>query len=292
MPVRLFTLSGGTIDLWAGPPGLGQFFRGYDPTHQRTLRIGSNSSVMVERVGYGTESDGYAVTPFEATTITPLTDAAPPTYDYSFVGLMASAEKEMLDGFGMFGFQNFLGDSGRSQAWYDVNTGVGSTGLLYDPGTITNWWDAVDQTLTANATASIAFVADACLNNGMPHPSFIWPVHDGKDYDIISTTSANYFTFSTNTTDSDPGAGNFKFDNAGLGSVAHIYISNTNSVSTDVSTWINTALTAKRFYVTNILGTTHQLILSVTRAVVDGGTYKKIPVSLISGSVLPTNLAL
>lgn len=48
------------------------------------------------------------------------------------------------------------------------------------------------------------------------------------------------YTFDTSTTDSDPGAGKFRFDNATIGSVANIYVDLSTYAAGDISDWLAT----------------------------------------------------
>lgn len=93
------------------------------------------------------------------------------------------------------------------------------------------------------------------------------------------------FVFSTNTSDSDPGAGTFKFDNATFASITKIWIDNTNQSGTTVTSWLDalddSTTTANRGRIRFDHITTPDLFneFIITGAVVDKTGYREIPVS-------------
>lgn len=103
------------------------------------------------------------------------------------------------------------------------------------------------------------------------------------------------YNFSTSTTDVDPGAGNFRYNNATIASVTQIFIDDLTAESTDVSaffdTWDDSTSTIDGYVIiksnTNTDATVN--IFSVSGSVVDGTGYRKIPVAFVSGA-LPANL--
>ena len=49
-----------------------------------------------------------------------------------------------------------------------------------------------------------------------------------------------YYTFSTTTTDSDPGTGNLRFNNANLTSATTLFIDDQDDNATDIQTYLRT----------------------------------------------------
>lgn len=102
------------------------------------------------------------------------------------------------------------------------------------------------------------------------------------------------YTFSTTTTDSDPGSGNVRYNNAVIGSVTQLFINNSDAAGNTQTAWYNTwddSTTTNKGYLTfqSSLSTgTVTNIFQVTGAVVNATTYYKIPVSYVSGT-LPAN---
>jgi hypothetical protein len=103
------------------------------------------------------------------------------------------------------------------------------------------------------------------------------------------------YTFSTITTDSDPGSGVFKYNNTTIGSVTFIYIDNLDSLGNTQTTWYDTwddSTTSSSRGTLTILGSaagsTVTNIFTITGAVTVASGYYKIPVTYVSGN-LPAN---
>ena len=103
------------------------------------------------------------------------------------------------------------------------------------------------------------------------------------------------YTFSTTTTDSDPGSGIFQYNSATIGSVTFIYIDNLDSLGNDqtawYATWDDSTTTSNRGTITILgssAGSTLVNTFTVTGAVTVASGYYKIPVSYVAGT-LPAN---
>lgn len=104
-------------------------------------------------------------------------------------------------------------------------------------------------------------------------------------------------TFSTGTTDSDPGNGLLKFNNASPASTTTIYADNLDRNGTSITAWLdsfddstNTALRGT-IKIVQVSDPTKFAIFNVTGAVVDGTGYRKIPVAYVLHSSAFTNAA-
>lgn len=104
-------------------------------------------------------------------------------------------------------------------------------------------------------------------------------------------------TFSTGTTDSDPGNGLLKFNNASPASTTQIYADNLDRNGTSITAWLdsfddstNTALRGT-IKIVQISDPTKFAIFNVTGSVVDGTGYRKIPVAYVLHSSSFTNAA-
>jgi hypothetical protein len=102
-------------------------------------------------------------------------------------------------------------------------------------------------------------------------------------------------TYSTTTTDSDPGAGTFRFNNATFASITQIYIDNTDAGGSTITALLDlvddSTTTAARGII-RLQKTGDPTVyrdFTVNGAVVDGTGYRKIPVTPIQSSGTWTN---
>lgn len=101
------------------------------------------------------------------------------------------------------------------------------------------------------------------------------------------------FNFSTTTTDSDPGAGNVRFNNATPASVTAIYFDNVDRDGNTVTAWLDffddsTSTPKGMLVITPAAGPTAKLVYTVSGSVVDGTGYRKVTVAHSVGTTLPT----
>lgn len=102
---------------------------------------------------------------------------------------------------------------------------------------------------------------------------------------------AESFTFSTSTTDSDPGSGVFRLNHATPASATGAYVDNNNASGSDVSAWLDTfddaGKTADRgflyIYVRATPGTKFR-VYRVTGSVTNGTGYRKLVLEHITGA--------
>jgi hypothetical protein len=93
------------------------------------------------------------------------------------------------------------------------------------------------------------------------------------------------FTYSTTTTDSDPGAGIFRFNNATFASITQIYVDNADANSVTVTTlldsWDNSANATNKgtLRFQKVGDPTVFREFTITGAITDGTGYRKIPVT-------------
>ena len=122
----------------------------------------------------------------------------------------------------------------------------------------------------------------------------------GFDSDGNLTTVADFlpkggdsaqFTYSTTTTDSDPGSGVVRFNNSTIGSATIMYVDDLDAAGTDVSAWVQSfddvagnATNRGRIRVSksNTLDTWH--VFKVSDAVVDASGYTKVNLTYIDGA--------
>lgn len=105
------------------------------------------------------------------------------------------------------------------------------------------------------------------------------------------TKSAPWWKFdSTDITDSDPGAGNFKFNHATPGSVTEMYISDTDGAGVDVTTILNAYKqdTQIRFY--SVGDASKDMLYEIDGQVTDEGSYFKLEInSTVASSLFADN---
>ncbi|HRH83583.1 MAG TPA: collagen-like protein [Bacteroidia bacterium] len=101
------------------------------------------------------------------------------------------------------------------------------------------------------------------------------------------------FSFSTTTTDSDPGSGKIRYNNATIGSVTQLYLDNLDNDGNTISAWLDSmddaGSSSDRGYL-YIKGNSNTVVnvFKVTGSIVDGTGYRKVTVTYVSGS-LPAN---
>lgn len=96
------------------------------------------------------------------------------------------------------------------------------------------------------------------------------------------------FNFDNATTDSDPGSGELRLNNATPASVTEIYIDNENRSAADISAWLDTfedsgtsGLRGTLIIMDALAGSAQFHIYSVTGSVVDGTGYRKLSVTFV-----------
>jgi hypothetical protein len=94
-------------------------------------------------------------------------------------------------------------------------------------------------------------------------------------------------TFSTTTTDSDPGAGTFRFNDATFASVTQLYIDNADAAGGDITAWLDslddaTSAVKGVLRIEQIGTPTTYREFRVNGTVVDGTGYRKVPVQPVT----------
>jgi hypothetical protein len=113
----------------------------------------------------------------------------------------------------------------------------------------------------------------------------------------MGVTPDYQFLFSDGTTDSDPGNGLLKQNNAAVASTTQLYIDNLERNGSSITAWLdsfddstNTALRGT-ITIVQLSDPTKIAVFNVTSAVVDGTGYRKVPVAYVSGPGGFTNAA-
>ena len=104
------------------------------------------------------------------------------------------------------------------------------------------------------------------------------------------------FNFDTATTDSDPGSGDVRFNHATPASVTTIYFDNVDRGGNTVTAWLDSfddasATVRGTIVITPALTPSAKLIYNATGSVVDGTGYRKVTVTHVAGTTLPSSEA-
>ena len=113
------------------------------------------------------------------------------------------------------------------------------------------------------------------------------PIGTAAEADLLPLNML--YLFDAATADADPGAGNIRFNNVTLASVTQIYIDDIDDLGADVSAWIarfdDYGTSADRgVLIIHAADGSAELVVKVTGSLTDGGTYWKIPVTVL-GSI-------
>lgn len=117
-----------------------------------------------------------------------------------------------------------------------------------------------------------------------------WTISLAGERGVAGFVSGYRFAWSSTVTDSDPGAGNVRFNNATLASVTELYIDNEDASGGDVTGWLDglddsTTASHKgymRFEKSDDPGVYAEFV--VTGSVTDGTGYRKVPASLAASA--------
>ena len=144
-------------------------------------------------------------------------------------------------------------------------------------------------TITAGTTTTGAEGTSAAVSNSGTTAAAVF------DFTIPrGTMPAIGFNFNTATTDSDKDAGDCWFNNATPASVTVIYFDNADRNANTVSAWLDTFDDSTSSVKGTLVGTpaaspAGKLIYNVTGSVTDGTGYRKVAVTHVAGTTLPSN---
>lgn len=143
-------------------------------------------------------------------------------------------------------------------------------------------------TVTAGTASTLATTASPTVANSGTSAAAVF------DFGIPRGAPGGVlYTFSTSTTDSDPGAGKIRFNNATPASITAAYIDNADANGNTVTGWLDTfddsTNTVKGSLVFRQLSNGLVLTFNVTGSVVDGTDYRKLTLAHTAGSTLFDN---
>lgn len=162
----------------------------------------------------------------------------------------------------------------------------------------TNYMEGV---VTSYSGTTLTFTADRSAGSGTLSS---WTINLVGDVGATGSTgstgatgpvAATSWDFSTTTTDSDPGNGTVRFNNATPASVTTIYFDNVDRDGNTVTSWLDsfddsTTTTPKgTLTVVPHLLPANKIIFTVSGSVVDGTGYRKVTVAHVAGTTLPSN---
>lgn len=230
---------------------------------------GPSGTVAVGSTSTGAEGTDAAVTNSGTSTnavlefVIPRGNAASVAVGTTTTGLPDTDAEVTNSGDGSNAVFDFVIPAGHGAT---IDVGTVTTVTEYDPATVTNVGTNVDAII---------------------------------DFEIPQGDTGNpagvKFAFSTTTTDSDPGNGVVRVDNATLASITSIFLDNLDANGDDQTTWYQqwddtTNVHSKGYVFLAEYRTNNVLVLRVVGNVTGASGYYKVPVTYVSGS-LPTNAA-
>lgn len=143
-------------------------------------------------------------------------------------------------------------------------------------------------TVTAGTATTLATTASPTVANSGTSAAAIF------DFGIPRGAPGGVlYTFSTTTTDSDPGAGKVRFNNATPASITAAYFDNADANGNTVTGWLDavddSTNTVKGSLVFRQLSNGRVITFNVTGSVVDGTGYRKLTVAHTAGATLFDN---
>jgi hypothetical protein len=295
--------------------------------HRGTLRIQKvgDPTVFREFTISGAVTDG---TGYRKIAVTPVVSNGTWTNGNSFVILFTRTGNAGASGYipgYKFTFSTTTTDSDPGAGTVRMNNAsFGSITQLYidntDSGgaTITTWLDSLDDSTDAargtlrfekqdDPTIYREFRVTGSVTDGTGYRKVtVSPVVEGGSWSNGIAINATFYrtgnagvdgyaqgyrlTYSTTTTDSDPGAGTMRLDNATHSSATFAYIDNTDAAGATITTWLDglddSTQTNHRGYL-RIQKASDPAIYReyvVTGAVTDGTGYRKIPLSHVASA--------
>lgn len=171
------------------------------------------------------------------------------------------------------------------------------TGALTDAGTYDTFpvsYVGSGGTIANNAIVSVVFFRTGNNGaNGADGSNGSNGTNGTNGTNGVSAPAVN-FTFSTTITDSDPGNGTLRYNNATVASVTSLYVDNLESGGGTVTGWLDAmddSTNTKKgvLYINKASDPTKFAIFYVTGSVVDGTGYRKISVTYLAASGTFTN---
>ena len=166
--------------------------------------------------------------------------------------------------------------SAPTMAAIPTNTGevTGDTNLTVDKTAISN------KTLVTPESGDMLLIGDSSDSDNL------------KRVDVSSLLSGASlvltWSFSTTTTEADPGSGNMRWDNATPASVLNIFVSTTSGNSVDLSTVLGGITAGDQVYIQQ-KSESGAFILATIGTPVDNTTWWKFPVTIDDSGTLPQN---
>lgn len=168
--------------------------------------------------------------------------------------------------------------------------GAWATATAYNIGDV-----VYDTTEHVVATCIVSHIStDIRADQAVGKWAWIADLKDDVLYAHTNSTDAFPYTFSTITTDADPGDGKFQLNNASFSSATMMFLdNNTNdgqAAAAAIDTFDDAANPIKGFLtIRSRLTASIRQTFQITGAVVNAGGYRKVPVAFVAGSGTVTN---
>ncbi len=179
--------------------------------------------------------------------------------------------------YGMFGGEVRVLDSG--------STGNGSQTFV-QPG-LNTYTGGTSSAPTVNiSAATLSYLSASTISGGTFYG-------DGSGLSGLgnSITVTLGWKFDTSTTSSDPGSGNFRFNNSTPANISEIFVDNNTTNGINASVILNRLRSGSEIYVQQKDNPSTAILFSVTSSTVDNSGWFTIPVAYVSdnGGVVPQN---
>lgn len=286
------------------------------------LQVDSDPSVFVHFSVTGVVTDG---TGYRKVPVAYVQGVLPANGDILGAAFMRAGRDGRAPGVARFAFDVTTGDADPGAGKIRFNHGTfASITYLYvdnldaDGNTITTFLDSLDDAVNGvnrgiiqlqadgNATSAASFAVAGAVVDGTGYRKIpVTPLNGSvpADATVLAMSFARSgadargagqrLTFSTTTTDADPGAGQFRADNATFGSIGWLYIDNVDALGNSTTALLdalNNIVSSDGRGTISFMGDGANvgMVFEISGLVVDGTGYRKVPVSPISG-IIPAN---
>ncbi|MEH2476254.1 hypothetical protein V1281_002577 [Nitrobacteraceae bacterium AZCC 2161] len=265
--------NGSAYDASTNPGGLaaGGHRSNFTPALQDVATVGAGiSTLATDAATSATSAANSATTAVAAATSLSGTSSTPKTITTGSFGPLATQ----------------TGKAWSVGSWVNARSAANPT-LNYVVGQVTAYTGG-NLTLNVTATGGSGNYSDWVIDLSSPpgQAGGVGPV-GGR-----GPTADFQITFSSGTTDSDPGNGEFKFSSGTLSGASFLYIDNLNSATQAITAWLDalddstTSTDRGRLRLYDPAGSGAFVEAKVTGAVVDGGGYRKVPIVVVAASVV------
>lgn len=183
--------------------------------------------------------------------------------------------------------------------WDDGTSVIRGRLIIQDPANPANFVGLdITGTLTDNGSwdtfTVVHIYSGGTLTNNMPVRAFFFPKGDKGDIGVTGSPGGIPYTWSTDTTSTDPTSGKVKVDNATLSAATALYISETDAAAHALATYLatlddSTSTIKGRIFLTDPANQANIAIYDITGTLTDNGTWDTFPIAYVASSGAFTN---